>query len=174
MVIWGLGFGVRGSGVWGLGFGVWGFGFRVWDIVWGVGFGVWGLRFGVSGLGFRISGLGPGDLEQVEEGCSTRRPREIGNLLPNNQRQRRTCYALCHIIYPVSAAHTSIFRMPHTGHTGGAHTNRNQWQARAEGLEQRGFRQGRNKDGRRVKLNFTLRPCSAECEVQLHPPSLFR
>jgi len=37
--------------------------------------------------------------------------REIGNLLPNNQRQRRTCYALCHILYPVSAAHTSIFRM---------------------------------------------------------------
>jgi len=37
--------------------------------------------------------------------------REIGNLLPNNRRQRRTCYALCHILYPVSAAHTSIFRM---------------------------------------------------------------
>jgi len=32
---------------------------------------------------------------------------EIGNLLPNNQRQRRTC----HILYPVPAAHTSIFRM---------------------------------------------------------------
>jgi len=37
--------------------------------------------------------------------------REIGNSLPSNQRQRRTCYALCHILYPVSAAHTSIFRM---------------------------------------------------------------
>ena len=37
--------------------------------------------------------------------------REIDNLLPNNRRQRRTCYALCHILYPVSAAHTSIFRM---------------------------------------------------------------
>ena len=37
--------------------------------------------------------------------------REIGDLLPNNQRQRRTCYALCDILYPVSAAHTSIFRM---------------------------------------------------------------
>jgi hypothetical protein len=37
--------------------------------------------------------------------------REIGNLLPNNRRQRRKCYALCHILYPVSAAHTSIFRM---------------------------------------------------------------
>ena len=37
--------------------------------------------------------------------------REIGNLLPNSRRQRRTCYALCHILYPVSAAHTSIFRM---------------------------------------------------------------
>ena len=36
---------------------------------------------------------------------------EIGNLLPNNQRQRRTCYALCHILYPVSAADTSIFRL---------------------------------------------------------------
>jgi len=37
--------------------------------------------------------------------------REIGNLLPNNRRQRRTCYALCYILYPVSTAHTSIFRM---------------------------------------------------------------
>jgi len=37
--------------------------------------------------------------------------REIGNLLPNNQRQRRTCYALCHILYPVSSAHTSFSRM---------------------------------------------------------------
>ena len=37
--------------------------------------------------------------------------REIDNLLPNSRRQRRTCYALCHILYPVSAAHTSIFRM---------------------------------------------------------------
>ena len=37
--------------------------------------------------------------------------REIGNLLRNNRRQRRTCYALCHILYSVSAAHTSIFRM---------------------------------------------------------------
>jgi hypothetical protein len=40
--------------------------------------------------------------------------KEIGYLLPNNQRQRRTCYALCHILYPVSAAHTSIFRMDST------------------------------------------------------------
>jgi len=31
--------------------------------------------------------------------------------LPNNQRQRCTCYALCHALYPVSAAHTSIFRV---------------------------------------------------------------
>ena len=37
--------------------------------------------------------------------------REIGNLLPNNQRQRRTCYALCHILYPMSAALASFFRM---------------------------------------------------------------
>ena len=29
--------------------------------------------------------------------------------LPNNQRQRSTCYALCHILYSVSAAHTGIF-----------------------------------------------------------------
>ena len=36
---------------------------------------------------------------------------EIGNSLPNSQRQRRICYALCYILYPVSAAHTSIFRM---------------------------------------------------------------
>ena len=36
---------------------------------------------------------------------------EIGNLLPNNRRQRRTCCALCHILYPVSAARTRIFRM---------------------------------------------------------------
>jgi len=43
--------------------------------------------------------------------CRKRLLREIGNLLPNNRRQRRTCYALCHILYPVSAAHTSIFRM---------------------------------------------------------------
>ena len=42
----------------------------------------------------------------------TRSPgREIDNLLPNNQRQRLTCYILCHIQYPVSAAHTSTFRM---------------------------------------------------------------
>ena len=37
--------------------------------------------------------------------------RELGILLPHNQRQRRTCYALCHIRYPVSATHTSIFRI---------------------------------------------------------------
>ena len=36
---------------------------------------------------------------------------EIGNLLPNNQRQCRPCYALCHILFPVSAAHVNIFRM---------------------------------------------------------------
>ena len=37
--------------------------------------------------------------------------REMGDSLPNNQRQRRTCYALCHILHPMSAAHTSILRM---------------------------------------------------------------
>ena len=31
--------------------------------------------------------------------------------MPNNQRQRRTCYASCYILYPVSAAHTSFLRM---------------------------------------------------------------
>ena len=35
--------------------------------------------------------------------------RAIGKLLPNNQRQRRTCYALCHILYPVSAERTEAF-----------------------------------------------------------------
>jgi len=29
------------------------------------------------------------------------RARESGDLLPTSQRQRRTCYALCHILYPV-------------------------------------------------------------------------
>ena len=43
--------------------------------------------------------------------CSHPACGEIGNLLPNNRRQCRTCYASCHILYPVSAAHTSIFRM---------------------------------------------------------------
>ena len=36
---------------------------------------------------------------------------EIGIFVPNTQRQRRACYALCHILYPVSAARMSIFRM---------------------------------------------------------------
>ena len=39
------------------------------------------------------------------------REKEIGDLLPNNQRQHRTCYALCHILYPVSAAQMRIFQM---------------------------------------------------------------
>ncbi|KAJ1494534.1 hypothetical protein T484DRAFT_1927012 [Baffinella frigidus] len=34
-----------------------------------------------------------------------------GGLFLMSERQRRTCYALCHLLYPVSAAHTSIFRM---------------------------------------------------------------
>ena len=41
--------------------------------------------------------------------------RKVGDVLPNNQRQRRTCaschilyHALCHILYPVPAAHTVI------------------------------------------------------------------
>ena len=36
---------------------------------------------------------------------------EIGDLLPNNQRQRRTRYTLCHVLHLVSAAHMSIFQM---------------------------------------------------------------
>ena len=41
------------------------------------------------------------------------RRRDIGNLLRSNQRQRRTCYALCHILYPVWAAHTRSWRVSH-------------------------------------------------------------
>ena len=62
------------------------------------------------------------------DGCvDPLKSREIGVLLPNNQRERHTCYALCHILYPVSAAHMSIFRMDsnstshaqrHAGNTG--------------------------------------------------------
>ena len=43
--------------------------------------------------------------------CGSVRPlpcEEIGFSLPNNQSQRRACYALCHMLYPVLAAHTSI------------------------------------------------------------------
>ena len=43
--------------------------------------------------------------------CGSQRYREIGDLLPTNQRQGCTCFALCHILCPVSAAHTSISRM---------------------------------------------------------------
>jgi hypothetical protein len=66
---------------------------------------VWGLGFGVSGdVPYRREGnrVPLGDFNSQ---------REIDNFLPNNQRQRRTCYASCHLLYPVSAAHTSIFRM---------------------------------------------------------------
>jgi len=57
--VWGLGFGVQGSGfrVWGSGFGVQGLGFRVWGSgfgVQGLGFRVWGSRFGVQGLAFMV------------------------------------------------------------------------------------------------------------------------
>ena len=41
----------------------------------------------------------------------SRRSKRFGNLLPYNQRQRRSCNAMYHTPYPVSAAHTSIFRM---------------------------------------------------------------
>ena len=51
--------------------------------------------------------LGHGGLDSVP----AHHAREIGNLLPNNQRQRRTRYALCHILYPVSAALASFSRM---------------------------------------------------------------
>ena len=51
------------------------------------------------------------DFDRVEEAAFVEcTPREIGNLLPNNQRQRRTCYALCHTLYPVSEC-TPAFRV---------------------------------------------------------------
>jgi len=59
----------------------------------------------------RPGGAGPLASLAAPTSWSALSPAEIGNLLPNNRRQRRTCYALCHILYPVSAAHTSIFRM---------------------------------------------------------------
>ena len=37
--------------------------------------------------------------------------KEIGKILPNNQRQRRTCYALCRTLCTVSAAYMSFFLM---------------------------------------------------------------
>jgi len=37
---------------------------------------------------------------------SVRSSQEIGNVLPNNPRLRRTCYALCPTLEPVSAALT--------------------------------------------------------------------
>ena len=43
--------------------------------------------------------------------------RENGNSLPNNQRQRRTCSALCQRMYPVSAALASFFRMDFRYHS---------------------------------------------------------
>jgi hypothetical protein len=46
----------------------------------------------------------------VEHGRLKVSARAIDHSLPSNQRQCRTCYALCHLLYPVSAAHTSIFR----------------------------------------------------------------
>ena len=64
---------------------------------------------------------------------------ETCDLLPNNQRPCRTRYALCHILYPVSAAHTSIFLMnsnsnfyaaPHAAHgpaSGKMGPPRNRW-----------------------------------------------
>jgi len=66
-------------------------------------------------VGFYVRPM-PAGLRPPHERCGTfcsSHPwtREVGNLLPNNQRQRRTCNALCHILYPVSAAHTSIYRM---------------------------------------------------------------
>jgi hypothetical protein len=86
-----------------------------------------GCRRWVKGVGCRVSETGVGCwgsnlkglAEQLgggqrpREGPEVERHlrREMGNLLPNNRRQRRTCYALCHLLYPVSAAQTSIFRM---------------------------------------------------------------
>ena len=58
----------------------------------------------------------------------------MGNLLPKNQRQRRTCYALCHILHPVSAAHTSIFRMDSISTTYMQVSKQTQWD-RPDGYE---------------------------------------
>ena len=70
--------------------------------VWSLGFNAW-----VSG-----SGVHPGtNVTLADPSAHAEHPREISNVLPDNRRQRRTCYALCHILYPVSAAHTSMFRM---------------------------------------------------------------
>ena len=48
--------------------------------------------------------------------CRFRAKREVGNLLPNNRRQRRTCYALCHILYtpcrPLIRAFSGWIRTP--------------------------------------------------------------
>jgi len=51
-------------------------------------------RRSVQGLDMTVQGMVYRCSHQLDE---------IGNLLPNNQRQRRTCYALCHILYHVSA-----------------------------------------------------------------------
>jgi hypothetical protein len=136
----GAGCGVQGTGckVQGAGFRVQGPGSRVsgltvrapqrrrsWCRMQGAGCRVQGAGCGVRGAGCRVQGPGP-----RVSGLTVRAPRrtpcrsrcaprsgpralsaEMGKLLPNNRRQRRTCYALCHILYPVSAAHTSIFRM---------------------------------------------------------------
>ena len=63
-----------------------------------------------------VSEWGPGSerglsFKDVADKVSLVSAREIDSLVPDNQRQRRTCYALCHILYPVSAARISIFLM---------------------------------------------------------------
>ena len=45
--------------------------------------------------------------------CLASCQREIGNSLPNNQRQRRTCYALCHILNVIHIVpHTATYHQP--------------------------------------------------------------
>ena len=76
----------------------------------------------------QVSTFGPSGIRWAPETIllNKSKSREIGNLLPNIQRQRCTCYALCHILYPVLAAHASIFRMDSNSTT----CNRNQRRAK--------------------------------------------
>ena len=64
---------------------------------------LWSRQSGVAGFAARAGGQPQNRKPQTPIAKV-----EIRHLLPNNQRQRLTCYALCHILYPVSAA---LFRM---------------------------------------------------------------
>ena len=54
----------------------------------------------ILGLGLRVQGSESRGCCYGLRVCGP----EFGDLLPNNQRQRRTCYTLCHILYPVIRA----------------------------------------------------------------------